>query len=297
MPADRFLHPKCGHSHKVNLLTDLEYRVWTQYLMSADDFGVMRCSAVTIQADNDHLANRTVRQIDKALEVIIKSGLVRAFTHQGRRYLYQPNWQVFQKVEYPRATDNPKPDEDAMTLCDELTAALFLKHPGGTRSARASRERPEGVPNDLEKSATTRACVPAKRLTANGQRLVANGSEGGLGETDDGPPLPRLLLEFTARYPAQGRCANHLSETAFFEVVGMDARGPAVAYAELCQRLEGHIRSHQWRVKKMIPRLDNYLRSGLHLQELPEELPQANGSRTAGNADALRRFVDRGQAS
>ena len=122
--------------------------------------------------------------------------------------------------------------------------------------------------------------------------------EGGLGETP--PPLDVWLREFTEQYPASGRCANHLTETAFCAVILDAGSAPAEAYRALCGRLAGHIRSHQWRVKRMIPRLDRYLRDGLHRQELPEQSPSAPpggrpGDKTAGNEDAIRAFVERRQ--
>src|SRR3990167_1136032 len=119
MPADRFLHPRAGRSHKVTMLTDLEYRVWTQYLLSADDFGVMHATSVALQNDNLHLASRPAKVIARCLETLVATALVLRFMHQGQPFVFQPDWQKWQKVEYPRSTINPCPADDALALCDE----------------------------------------------------------------------------------------------------------------------------------------------------------------------------------
>ena len=131
MPADRFFHPRLGHSDRVTALTDFEYRVWSQYILSADDFGVMRFSAVTVQADNDALGARKPAQVQRALDRLVSVRLVVPFEHQGRQYVFQPDWQTFQKVEWPRSTIQPKPTTELLALCSDGTAALFEKHPGG----------------------------------------------------------------------------------------------------------------------------------------------------------------------
>lgn len=181
MPVDRLLHPRLGKSHKVTMLTDMEYRVWTQYLLSSDDFGVMRGTHHQLQADNDHLANRPAKTVQRCLDALVHAGLVRSFEHQGRPYIYQPDWQRWQKVEYPRATINPCLTGDALAACDEATRDLFAKHPGGQRKVTRIKD----APNDSvcaskihsENIPPTRAGAPAKRPTANanGQRLTADG--------------------------------------------------------------------------------------------------------------------------
>lgn len=132
MAADRFLHPRCGHSEKVTMLTDLEFRVWVQYLLSADDYGVMRCSAVTVQSDNDHLDNRPRKMVQRCLDAIVTSGLLHTFDHQGRRYCYQRDWQDYQRIGYPRGTAQPLPPDDHIALCSSKTQRLFARHPSKT---------------------------------------------------------------------------------------------------------------------------------------------------------------------
>jgi hypothetical protein len=128
MPDDRMIHRRLGHSEKVSQLTDFEFRVWVQYLLSADDFGVMRHGGANLQADNDALGAKTTKQVRRAVEELIKAGLLSAFDHQGRAYCYQPDWQDWQKVDYPRTTLHPQPPSDQLSA---KTRELFAKHPGG----------------------------------------------------------------------------------------------------------------------------------------------------------------------
>lgn len=273
MPDDRFIHRRAGHSQKVNMLTDLEHRVWIQYILSADDFGVMRASALTLQADNDHLANRPKAMVQRCIDALVKAGLVHSFEHQNRRYVFQHDWQTWQKVDYPRTTNEPKPPDESVAICDDATRQLFDLHPGGARRKRG--EHSGKVPGIVaEHSPLTRAGAPAKRLTAPGDRLTANGSEGGVGETDP-PPIDIWARELVNLYPAQGRCGWNLVERPLFDALHVPGATVDEAWSGLKARLEQHKRSHQWRMKGMIPRLDKWLREGLYLQELPEDAPVA----------------------
>lgn len=130
MPDDRFLHKRAGHSEKVSQLSDLEYRVWTQYLLSADDFGVMRYSGLTLQADNAALEERPMKAITAALNQIVSLKLLRPFYHQQRAYLYQFDWQDWQKITFPRKTKEPIPPS---SHCSRDQQWLLRHHPGGCR--------------------------------------------------------------------------------------------------------------------------------------------------------------------
>ena len=130
MPADRLLHARLGQSAKVSSLSDLEYRVWTTYLLGADDFGVMRAEPVAFQAAHDALSRRPAKAIGKCIERLVETGLVRAFIHQGARYLYQVDWQDFQRVRFPARTLHPLP---ASAEVSARTHHLWSIHPGGAR--------------------------------------------------------------------------------------------------------------------------------------------------------------------
>lgn len=197
MPADRLFHPRLGHSKKVSSLSHLGARVWTQYILSSDDFGVMVFSALRVQADNMALAKEPQDVVNLALSQIVSAGLVGAFEHQGVQYLFQRDWQDFQKVEYPRVTFLPKPPADLLKTCTPKTRGLFGNHPGGVgkRSPKVSQTSSEGFP-------TTRARVRAKRLTANGKRQTAGGeSEGNQPRTAVQNGVDAGFAAFWSAYP------------------------------------------------------------------------------------------------
>jgi hypothetical protein len=132
-------------------------------------------------------------------------------------------------------------------------------------TSKVSNVKPSEKPS--EKRAKTHAVDVAVDASVDGFGL-----EGGPGETDiEAAPMDVWARELVNLYPSQGRCSWHLVEPQLFSVL-TDNRmvTPEAAWEALKTRLEGHKRSHQWRVKEMIPRLDRYLRDGMHLQELPE---------------------------
>jgi hypothetical protein len=190
MPANRFIHPRLGHSQKVTLLTDLEFRIWVQYMLSADDFGVMRFSAVSVQCDNDALHARPTRSIQRGLERIVDVGLLVDFEHQARKYVCQLDWHHWQKFNLPSATIHPAPPTAILDRCEEATAALFYDHHPmlvGVTSTRSVDVHSDAA--DVASTDRVMRASDAPLLTANGKRLSGSCS------------LRELFAEFWKHYP------------------------------------------------------------------------------------------------
>ena len=149
MPDDRLIHRACGHSAKVTALTDFERLVWFTYKLAADDFGIMRYSAVTLQDAADWLEQRRAKQLMTALDRIGAVGLIQTFEHQGRAYCFDPVWQTWQKITHPRQTKQPIPD---LGRVDPNTQWLFRHHPiGGKLSSwKAPADLPKRTGSALE---------------------------------------------------------------------------------------------------------------------------------------------------
>lgn len=151
MPDDRFFHKRAGHSAKVNQLTDFEELIWRYYVLSADDFGVMRFTAAQIRTDHERAERRSDKLIQRALERCHAVGLVYTFEHQDRVYCYSRNWQQFQKVLYPRTTLLPCPPAEELAACDESTRHHFLAHPGG-KEGLSHRRRLESISETFQEN-------------------------------------------------------------------------------------------------------------------------------------------------
>lgn len=305
MPDDRFIHKRAGHGERPNSLTSDEFRVWIQYQLSADDFGVMRADAVQLQADNDWLRRQSAAKVARWLTAVITSGLIDTFAHQGSRYLFQWDWQTWQKVGYPRQTNHPAPTVEAIQKCDQATQELFLMHPGG--NSRKFKKNSENLPETFqEDSAPTRAGAPAKRLTANGQRPTANGQRLTAGEADapftspaeePSHPFPRWLTEWHAAYPQSRRLDPRQIEQAFVSVFFRHEDDPPVLFSRMMTALDAHKASEEWQ-RGVIPGMSKWLNEDWWLRELtPPKAPSGRGDRTSGNVDAIKSFLDRRAAN
>lgn len=130
MADTRILHKRGMHGDRIVLLDHLAFRCWVQYVLSADDYGVMRESASVLRADNPRLEREPMAKIKTAMGAVVASGLVAVFSHQSTPFWWQHDWQDFQMVKRPRATVMPAPSIDTLTRATEKTRDLFASwHP------------------------------------------------------------------------------------------------------------------------------------------------------------------------
>ena len=107
MPADRLLHARLGHSAKVGSLSELEFRVWTTYVLAADDFGVMRADAVAFQAAHDALSTRLAEEIGKCIERLVEGPAWYGVRAPGRALRVPGRLAGFPAGAVPRADAAP----------------------------------------------------------------------------------------------------------------------------------------------------------------------------------------------
>lgn len=174
MPDHRLTPKREGFSDKITALDHLAYRVWQQYKLSADDYGVMPDLAASIQAGNRRLAQEPVKAITAALAGFVDGGLLHRFVHQGQAYLYSRVWQTHQKVRYPSETFHPVPPAEELAQCDAKTRALFAQRcANGSETVLENSGTTSGPP--------TRACPGNANANADATASDVRGeSERGL---------------------------------------------------------------------------------------------------------------------
>jgi hypothetical protein len=281
MPLDRFLHSVAGHSVKVSTLSHLEFRVWTQYLLSADDFGIMRATPIQFQSDNTALLNVPTRTIQKAIDKLVELGLVALFVNQGQAFLYQRDWQKWQKVGFPRTTKLPLPSDDEQAACDDETRDLFARHPGGkkpNKSATIPGKVSEHSGNDSENIPEQFGKLSRARMT----ETTATGSGYGSGR-GSGVMGGSYLSQTSAAY--SGARGVVIPPGRFYSEMLAKFDGDPMAFASW---LDGVIarQSEGWKCGDVF----KWVR-----EQIDAQFNAQAGSKTAGNIAALQEFVRGGK--
>ena len=198
MAQDRLFHKRLGHGERVTKLTDFEYIGWQAYVLSADDFGVMRLSAVTLQADHDRLVKKSPGAIERALNRAVELGLLMAFEHQGRQYVCQPDWQDYQKIRFPARSTNPIPPADVLAKCTALTQVHFR-----SRSVSSPKSPRENVNPSID--------LPHGNGNGNGNALQEKKDRSNLIVPDDiAERAGRFVDRFEALYTEKRKGAKYL---------------------------------------------------------------------------------------
>jgi hypothetical protein len=105
--------------------------------------------------------------------------------------------------------------------------------------------------------------------------------------------LDVAFLDFQSAYPANRRKGGFMVQQGFIDAVQKAGGVDGVMAA-----LANHKASDQWQKPSLIPSMDKWLAEERWRQRLdpPGAAPATGSLRTAGNAAALQRFIDRGIA-
>jgi len=130
MPTHRVIEKTAGTGERTGSLSHLGFRVWMQYQLSADDYGVCPAEAEKLRGDNPALHAEPNKKIQEQIERLIEVKLCGSFMDGKRRYLFQRDWQTYQRIKHPSKTALPPVPPEELEKCCEKTKELFLNfHP------------------------------------------------------------------------------------------------------------------------------------------------------------------------
>lgn len=205
MPTYRLIEKSAGTGERITQLSHLGFRVWMQYQLSADDFGVCPAEAVKLAGENLALQDEPLKRLQDQIENLITVGLCGVFQDASRRYLFQFDWQDYQKIKHPSKTSLP-PIPDAMLVnCSPATQALFRDH----SSQRNGSFRPHG---NATANATALASATADRFERFWKaypRKVAKGAAQAIWRRlDPSEDLTATMLRAVARQSQSDQWQN-----------------------------------------------------------------------------------------
>lgn len=133
MPTHRCIEKSAGTGERVSALSHFGFRVWLQYQLSADDYGVCPAEAMKLQGENLALQQEPTRKVQAQIERLIDLQLCGVFQDGSRRYLYQSDWQDYQRIKHPSRSSLPPIPAELLEKCSEKTRELFLQHSSKSR--------------------------------------------------------------------------------------------------------------------------------------------------------------------
>lgn len=218
----RCIYRNASTGARTSGLSHLEFRVWIQYQLSADDFGVCPALAEKLMGDNDALLEEGAKRVQAAIETLVSVDLCQVFADGRRRYLYQRDWQDWQRLRHATTTSLPAPTAETLRKCSAKTRALFEQfHPRIL----------EALPPHAG------ACDAPATATA----VATASSEGGSGETaasaePGGAPQPaRVSPAIVVGRPARDSVAARAAALGIQSPLGWDrAHGKHAFQADFC---------------------------------------------------------------
>ena len=167
MATYRLIHREAETGDRSSALTDFEFCVWISYQLAADDFGVCPATAAKLQGESPRLEQKPAKVVQQAIERLIELRLCGVFTDGARRYLYQPDWQDWQRLKHASATSHPPVPAELLEQCSTKTRALFADFHPKVRARLAPHARACDAP------ATADAPADASAGGAGGAAAVA----------------------------------------------------------------------------------------------------------------------------
>lgn len=130
MATYRLIHQEAETGSRSSALTEFEFCVWISYQLAADDFGVCPATAAKLQGASPRLARKPAKVVQTAIERLITIDLCQVFTDGPQRYLYQADWQDWQRLKHATATAYPPVPGELLEKCSPKTRTLFAQfHP------------------------------------------------------------------------------------------------------------------------------------------------------------------------
>lgn len=172
MATYRLIHQQAETGDRSSSLSDFEFCVWISYQLAADDFGVCPATAAKLRGSSPRLRKKPERVVQAAIERLVAVGLCQVFTDGPQRYLYQPDWQDWQRLKHATASSLPPIPAELLEKCSPKTRALFAEF--------RFKVRTKFPPH-------ARACDAPATATADASAVL----EGGPGETAPRRP-PRM---------------------------------------------------------------------------------------------------------